>query len=229
MLNKFRELNWLIYGSIFSSAISVLLLMLFPHFDISFSNLFYSYGEGFIYRNNFIVQFLFKSIPILTKSLFALVLLYLVYLVVISKVFNRKIINSILYVILSISVGPGLLVNHVFKENSGRARPAQIKDFGGNKNFTSVFQYSKECLHNCSFSSGHAAMAYSLTSFAYIFPAFFSRIYCTALFFGSLVGLSRILMGGHFLSDIIASCCIVLTINHLLYLCLQKLKLTRIE
>lgn len=167
----------------------------------------------------------------MTKTLFVMVLLYLAYLIIIRyKTVNRRILTCSCYIMLSIAIGPGLLVNHIFKENFGRARPAQVKDFGGDKNFTRAFEYSKECSHNCSFSSGHAAMAYSLTNFAYIVPRIlFSRIYSIALLFGSLVGLSRVLMGGHFLSDILASCCAILTINHLLYLCLQKLKLIQVE
>lgn len=227
ILDKFQGLNRLVYVSIASSAIGLLLLILFPNFDIAFSKLFYNYQDRFIYKNNFIVKFFFWSIPIMTKTLFVVASLYLAYLIIAKhKTVNHRILAYSFYIMLSIAIGPGLLVNHIFKENFGRARPAQVKDFGGDKNFTRAFEYSKECSHNCSFSSGHAAMAYSLTNFAYVVPRFlFSRIYSIALLFGSLVGLSRVLMGGHFLSDILASCCTILTINHLLYLCLQKLKL----
>jgi lipid A 4'-phosphatase len=231
IFNKFQGLNGLVYASIASSAIGLLILMLFPNLDIAFSKFFYNYQDRFIYKNNFIVQFFFRSIPIMAKTLFAVFSLYLAYLIIIRrKAINRRILTCSFYIMLSIAVGPGLLVNYIFKENFGRARPAQVKDFGGDKNFTRAFEYSKECAHNCSFSSGHAAMAYSFTNFAYIAPIFlFSRIYSIALLFGSLVGLSRVLMGGHFLSDILASCCTILTINHLLYLCLQKLKLIQAE
>ncbi len=216
----------LVYTNIFAFGIVLLLTVLFPNFDIDFSNLFYDSKDGFIYRNNNIVQLLFEIIPILTKLLFIVTLLYLLYLIVKHKTFNRIIISGGFYIILSTAIGPGLLVNHIFKEHFGRARPVQIKDFNGTKNFTRAFSISNECVHNCSFSSGHAAMGYSLTNLAYIVPViFFSRIYSIALIFGSLIGLSRILMGGHFLSDVLASCFVVLIINHILYLCWQKLKL----
>ncbi len=216
----------LVYISIFIFGIVLLLTILFPNLDIAFSQLFYDGNNGFIYRNNSIVQLLFEIVPILTKLLFVMVLLYLISILVKYKNFNKFIISWIVYIVLSTAIGPGLLVNHLFKENFGRARPIQIKDFDGTKNFTRAFSISNECLHNCSFSSGHAAMVYSLTSIAYIVPfIFFSRIYGIILIFASLVGLSRILMGGHFLSDVLASCVIVLITNHLLYLCWQKLKL----
>lgn len=230
MLNQFESTSRLVYFSISGSAIGLLLLILFPNLDIGFSKLFYSPEDGFIYKNNLIVQLCFQSVPVITKTLFAVVPVYLLYIAIRRKTLNRKILGCGLYIMLSIAIGPGLLVNHLFKENYGRARPAQTIDFGGKKNFTRACEYSKECSHNCSFSSGHAAMAYSLTSFAYIAPLMlFSRIYSTMILFGSLVGLSRVLMGGHFLSDILASCCTILTINHLLYLCLQKLKLIPVK
>ncbi|WP_250311672.1 phosphatase PAP2 family protein [Rickettsia endosymbiont of Oedothorax gibbosus] len=216
----------LVYANIFAFGIVLLLIVLFPNFDIDFSNLFYDSKDGFIYRNNSIVQLLFEIIPILTKLLLTVTLLHLIYLIVKHKTFNRLIISGSFYIILSTAIGPGLLVNHLFKEHFGRARPVQIKNFNGSKNFTRAFSISNECVHNCSFSSGHAAMGYSLTSLAYIAPViYFSRIYSITLIFGSLIGLSRILMGGHFLSDVLASCFFVLIINHILYLCWQKLKL----
>jgi len=129
------------------------------------------------------------------------------------------------YFILTTAISSGLIVNYVFKENFGRARPITIQDFGGAKNFSGPLVISDQCKHNCSFSSGHAAMGYSLTSLAYIFSyIYFTRIYSLVLIFGSLVGFSRILMGAHFLSDVIASCLVVLIINHLIYLWQKKLK-----
>lgn len=129
------------------------------------------------------------------------------------------------YFIFTTAIGSGLVVNSVFKENFGRARPMTIQDFGGTKNFSGPLVISDQCKHNCSFSSGHAAMGYSLTSLAYIFSyIYFTRIYSLVLIFGSLVGFSRILMGAHFLSDVIASCLVVLIINHLIYLWQKKLR-----
>lgn len=216
----------LVYSSIFISGIILLLVIIFPSYDIDFSKLFYNNENGFIYRNNEIVKLCFTSIPILTKTLCLITSLYLLYLIVKNKTFNKIILSWSFYVIIATSIGPGILVNHIFKENFGRARPVQITNFQGNKIFTRAFWISKECEHNCSFSSGHAAMGYSFTSLAYVFPPlFFTRIYSAALFLGSIVGISRILMGGHFLSDVLTSCFVILIINHILYLCWQKLKL----
>lgn len=235
----------LIYASIIISSISLILLILFPDLDIKFSQLFYDTQHGFIYRNNFIVVFLFLIIPIITKILFTVVLMNLFYQLIKAfciKKFGSDVVvlksckslrnlimkialSSSFYFILTVGLGSGLTVNYVFKENFGRARPMTTKDFGGTKNFSGPLAISNQCQHNCSFSSGHAAMGYSLTSLAYIFcHIYFTRIYSIALIFGSLVGFSRILMGAHFLSDVITSCLVVLVINHLIYLWQKKLR-----
>lgn len=215
----------LVYISIVISGILLLLVTIFPNIDIDFSNLFYNEQESFFSRDNIIVQFCFIIIPILTKTLIVLLLLYLLYLVIRYRSLKKILLSGGIYLVISTAIGPGLLVNHIFKENFGRARPIQITNFSGTQKFTKFFKITNECKHNCSFSSGHAAMAYSFSNLAYVAPyVFFTKIYSLALFFGSAVGISRILMGGHFLSDVLASCFVVLIINHLLYLCWQKLK-----
>lgn len=216
--------NRLVYNSTIISFILLLLVTFIPAMDIDFSKLFYDSENGFIYRNNIIVKLFFVIIPILIKILLLITSVYLLYLIIKYKSFSKIILSWSFYLIIATAIGPGLLVNSILKENFGRARPIQIVNFNGAKNFTRAFSITNECVHNCSFSSGHAAMGYSFTSFAYIFPyIFFTRIYSVALCFGSLVGLSRILMGGHFLSDVLASCFIILIVNHLVYLCWKKL------
>jgi lipid A 4'-phosphatase len=151
-----------------------------------------------------------------------------------------------LYLMLASLIGPGITVNYLFKEKIGRARPKEIQTFGGEKIFTKAAQMTDQCEHNCSFSSGHAAMGYYFTALAYAAilhskltkkkqllelgennakPAAkrFNLIYSVFLVFGSLVGFSRVVMGGHFISDVSASCCAVLLINHLCYLLCQRL------
>lgn len=103
----------LVYTSIFTFGIVLLLTILFPNLDIDFSKLFYDSNNGFIYRNNNIVLLLFEVIPILSKLLTIVILLYLLYLIVKYKTFNRLIISWSFYIILSTAVGPGLLVNYI--------------------------------------------------------------------------------------------------------------------
>jgi lipid A 4'-phosphatase len=168
------------------------------------------------------------------------------------KGYKNLLFSSGFYLVIAGITGPGLIVNYIFKENFGRARPAQTTNFNGSKNFSPALYISNQCYHNCSFSSGHAAMAYYFTALAYTLALYnlkkskelhlseessllsssllhkkkniFTITYIIVLVFGSVVGFSRILMGGHFLSDVVASCWIVLSVNYLLYLWWQKLR-----
>lgn len=225
--------------ALFCIAISSILtgiLVFFPSFDIEFSDLFYE-NLRFIYRKNWLVDFLFLSVPILTK--YFLVIMSIALLFQIAKIKNIKSIvkSYIIYLLISAAIGPGFIVNYVFKENFYRARPSQIEYFNGSKVFSQAFVISDQCDTNCSFSSGHAAMGYYFTAIAYALiiarkcslrnndsKRNFTILYSIGLLFGSLVGFSRILMGRHFLSDVTTSCAVVLITNHLLYECWKRIK-----
>ncbi|WPY00280.1 PAP2 superfamily phosphatase [Candidatus Trichorickettsia mobilis] len=221
--------NRLIYINIILSGILFGLLVSYPALDLKFSQLFYDHDHGFIYRNNFVVRFLFLLIPPLTKIFVAACIIFFCFQRYKHKNFKKTLSSWIAYLIIAVTIGPGLIVNQILKNDIGRARPSQITEFGGSKNFTAAAIITDQCHYNCSFPSGHAAMAYYYTILAYTTLLFsnknkkyFTIIYISALLFGTLTGLSRILMGGHFLSDVIASCFIILTINHLLFLWWQK-------
>jgi lipid A 4'-phosphatase len=114
------------------------------------------------------------------------------------------------YLLLSLALGPGLIVNVLLKDNWGRARPSHLVEFGGKSRYTSPLLPTDQCLDNCSFSSGHAALAFWLVSFALLAPpAWRGRAMAVALGFGLAVGLVRIAQGGHFLSDVAFSGAIV--------------------
>ena len=120
------------------------------------------------------------------------------------------------FLLIALALGPALTVSYAFKGHVGRARPKDIIEFGGTKNFTAPFEISSECKTNCSFSSGHASMGYYFTAFSWIAPlAYQNIIFLLAFSFGSLVGFGRILQGGHFCSDTIVSFVVVMITNEL--------------
>ena len=61
---------------------------------------------------------------------------------------NRKVGS---YVVGSIVLGPGIIVNGIFKSLWGRARPSQIVEFGGDKIYTPPLVITDQCDWNCSF------------------------------------------------------------------------------
>ena len=200
-----------------------LVFVIFPNLDIEVSSLFYSEKIGFLYKEQAIVVLFYKAVPILTKSFVLVCALYLLYILIKFKNFKKTLSSWAFFLIISAIIAPGITVNSLLKDNFGRARPREIIEFGGNKEFSRAFSFSDQCPRNCSFSSGHAAMGYSFSSIAYVAGnLYFSRIYIAGIFFGSIVGLSRIIMGGHFASDVIISAFLVLLLNHLIYLLWKK-------
>ncbi|CCG09116.1 phosphatase PAP2 family protein [Pararhodospirillum photometricum] len=118
----------------------------------------------------------------------------------------------------SLLLGPGLLVNLVFKNHWGRARPRALELFGGEALFTPALVPSDQCLTNCSFPSGHAALGFWVTALALVVPARWrAQAWTAALIFGGLVGGSRLVVGAHFLSDTLASAVLVIGLNIALY------------
>ena len=216
--------NYLVNISLIITAFLTFLLILFPEVDISFSQLFFSEESGFIYQENFLVYQLYALLPLLTKLFILVCLLYLVYLIVKYRSYKRILRSGVFFLVIAAAISPGLVVNEVFKENFGRARPRHIEEFNGKREFTAAFTMSDQCKRNCSFSSGHAAMGYFLTAIAYTTNLlYFNRIYLIGIVFGSLVGLSRIVMGGHFLSDVLASAFVVLFLDHVIFILWQML------
>ena len=216
--------NYLVNISLIITAFLTFLLILFPEVDISFSQLFFSEESGFIYQENFVVYQLYALLPLLTKLFILVCLLYLVYLIVKYRSYKRILRSGVFFLVIAAAISPGLVVNEVFKENFGRARPRHIEEFNGKREFTGAFTMSDQCKRNCSFSSGHAAMGYFLTAIAYTTNLlYFNRIYLIGIVFGNLVGLSRIVMGGHFLSDVLASAFVVLFLDHVIFILWQML------
>jgi lipid A 4'-phosphatase len=107
-----------------------------------------------------------------------------------------------LFLLLCFGVGTGVVANGIFKDNWGRARPSQIVEFGGEKQFTPAFIIADQCPRNCSFVSGDAAFAFGTIGFALV-AGRRPRYVVAALAFGALIGSGRMLAGGHFLSDVV--------------------------
>jgi lipid A 4'-phosphatase len=198
---------------------AALLLTSLPGIDLWFSFLFYRPGSGFFLADWPPVQLLFRSAPYITAAivLFAIAAGTRHY-------FGRRNLlgcdaRAALYIVLALAIGPGLLVNTILKDHWGRARPSQIVAFGGDKQFTPALVPSRQCERNCSFSSGHAALGFSLVAFAFLATERRRRRLAIvgAVAAGSLLGLARIAQGGHFLSDVILSGLLVTATSWLLH------------
>ncbi|QEM67343.1 phosphatase PAP2 family protein [Geobacter sp. FeAm09] len=108
------------------------------------------------------------------------------------------------FLVLLLALGPGVLVNAVFKDHWGRPRPCEIVQFGGSRQFLHPWQPGIDG-QGRSFPSGHSAAAFYLTAPFFVYrrtrPALAAGWLAGGLGFGLLMSYARIAQGGHFLSD----------------------------
>ncbi|MCU0828715.1 MAG: phosphatase PAP2 family protein [Tabrizicola sp.] len=114
------------------------------------------------------------------------------------------------FVVTLYVIGPGLMVETLMKPLWGRARPAQIAEFGGPLHFSPPNEMVNLCLQNCSFVSGEVSGATVTALTVLLFhdrvSDRLSKIASVLLltFAWSLplaVALQRVAAGRHFLSD----------------------------
>ena len=111
-----------------------------------------------------------------------------------------------LFLVVFMILGPGLLINTVFKDHWGRPRPADIVQFGGSEPFRHFWEIGRPG-QGKSFPSGHASVGFFL--FAPFFVLRNSRREWALFFliigisYGMLMGLGRMVQGGHFLTDVL--------------------------
>ncbi|GAB4222277.1 MAG: phosphatase PAP2 family protein [Francisella sp.] len=179
--------------------------LIFPSLDIQLASYFYnpvthkffSDNEGFLGFLHWFARFfpIFFSI---------VVVLFLLSSLFINK-FKIKYRKEILFIAVCLWIGPGLVVNYIFKDHWGRPRPMMIEEFNGDKIFQPPLVISSQCDKNCSFVCGDASMGFWL--FAFI-PLASTRkrkalAFSSAVFAGGGLGLMRMAQGGHFFSDVV--------------------------
>ncbi len=191
--------------------------------DIRFSNIFYDpFASNHWPLNSqtpWIYLYNYGTWPALFLALLALLTC------IISLVYKKLIPyrRQAFYLVAVMLIGPGLIVNTLLKDNFGRPRPRDIIEFGGQQQYHQLLQPDWGNTGR-SFPCGHCSAAF------YFFVLYFCAKgrqkkwlpyagLTIALGYGTLMGISRILQGGHFLSDVLWSAGIVyLTAGLLFYL-----------
>ena len=67
--------------------------------------------------------------------------------------------RAVLFLVSTLALGPGLLVNGILKDHWHRPRPVQVTQFGGDKNYVDWWNPGGGCARNCSFVSGETSSA----------------------------------------------------------------------
>ena len=200
-------------------ALSLALFLLVPGVDLAVSRLFFDPQRGFPLASWLPLVLLEDSIRWIAWGIGILVAIGAAWLWLTGRPLWRLDRKALVFIVAATVIGPGLIVNTVLKDHWGRARPSQIAAFDGAKQFTPAPLPADQCVRNCAFVSGHAALGFSLVGFAFLLPVGLRRRagIAAAIAFGGLVGLARIAAGGHFLSDVVDAGLIVFAVSWLLY------------
>jgi lipid A 4'-phosphatase len=112
--------------------------------------------------------------------------------------------RAVIFLIATIAIGPGLIVNVGLKDHWGRPRPYQTEGLSGQDPFRPWYETDGACKRNCSFVSGEAATGFWMVAPASVLPPPWRVPATVAAFaFGAGASLLRLAFGGHYLSDVL--------------------------
>jgi lipid A 4'-phosphatase len=194
----------LIVALVFAAAIG-LLFGFFPRLDIEIASLFYDPTAGnFPLRTNSVFGFLRDAAVWVLILLIAPSVIALLIKLVMPRAKSWISARSAIFLIATLALAPGLLVNVLLKNHWDRPRPVAVTEFGGSEHFVPWWDPRGECRKNCSFVSGETSSAFWTLAPAALAPAPWRMIaYASATAFGIGMGVVRMAMGGHFFTDIV--------------------------
>ena len=110
--------------------------------------------------------------------------------------------SAALFLMLTMALGPGVLVNVLLKDHWGRPRPIDVTQFKGDQHFVAWWDPRGDCPGNCAFVSGDVSGAFwTLAPAALAPPQWRALAYGAALALGTGMAAMRIMAGAHFFSD----------------------------
>ena len=131
--------------------------------------------------------------------------------------------------ISTLALGPGIVVNVILKDNSGRPRPMYVTEFGGKEKFLPWWDLSGVCDKNCSFVAGEPSGAFwTMAPAAVAPPQWRAAAYGAAIVFGAAVGVLRMSLGGHFFTDVVFGGVVVFVLIWLVHGLLYRWRATRL-
>jgi membrane-associated PAP2 superfamily phosphatase len=138
--------------------------------------------------------------------------------------------RAVLFLILTLALGPGLVVNGLAKEYWGRPRPVDVQQMGGKQPFVAWWDPRGTCEKNCSFVSGDVSGGFWTLAPAALAPAPWRPLaYGAAIALGSGIAVLRMLFGGHFFTDAVFAGVISFLIIWLTYNLLYRWQATRLS
>jgi lipid A 4'-phosphatase len=192
-----------------------------PDFDLAVSYAFYDHG-GFIGSSKTagFARDVFRIGPFVVLAFYVIPWLYSLWNPAAARWApdGRKIV----FLVASIAIGSGLVVNLGMKDHLHRPRPMQTEDFGGRDEFRPWYRFDGACAKNCGFPSGEASSGFWMVAPALLVPLPWRAVAVAgALVFGAAASDLRVAFGGHYLSDVLfgglISLIVVFAIRRLLW------------
>jgi membrane-associated PAP2 superfamily phosphatase len=204
--------------TILTALITLTLIVEYYQLDIRCMALFFNADSGWVHGRAQPWDGLYRYGPI---PGFILGAIGLAGLIASGKIQSLKgLQRHFLVIVLTLIIGPGLLVNVCCKDYWGRPRPEQTQIFGGQWEYRSVF-FPGIPGRGKSFPSGHCSMGFLFISLMVFWNK--SRMIAViggvgGMMYGALLGVARIATGGHYPTDVLWSCGIVaITVTVLYY------------
>ncbi len=220
-ITRVRHLYWPVYGCLLALAVSAVVFVAFPGIDLAVSGWFYEPGRGFpLGQNRTFRAVRDAGIGVSAVTIIALVVAGAVWAVRPSLVHQwpfSRFGTQWLFLVATMGLGAGVIINLVTKPVWGRARPVHISQFGGASEFTPAWVIAKQCKWNCSFVSGEAGATALVLAFCFVVPARWRLLTLLAgCLFTLVISFARIAVGGHFLSDVVTAWLLMLLVMFIL-------------
>lgn len=200
-----------------------LFFLVFPGTDFLASGVFYFESSGFAAQNKQFLRDVRHLGPFLVRVT-AIVCVGVLLLKLLAPGRPPLLpLRQPVFLLTTLILGPGLLVNTILKDNWGRPRPRNVEQFGGDLPYQPVWKITDYCDKNCSFVSGEASAGMWLVSLAFLVPSTWRKAALSFLLpLCVVLSVNRVAFGGHFLSDTLLSwgltLLLVLAVYRLLYL-----------
>lgn len=136
--------------------------------------------------------------------------------------------QAALFLLLTLAIGPGLIIHAILKDHWGRPRPKQVIEYGGQQFFRAFYEpHFSQPEPSKSFPCGHCSMGFYFFALALLGKHYQNKyLYYAgmgmALGLGGFLSFVRIAQGGHFFSDTLVSALIMWLIPLGLYPLLLK-------
>jgi lipid A 4'-phosphatase len=138
--------------------------------------------------------------------------------------------RAIVFLITTLALAPGLMVNVLLKDHWGRPRPIDVAELGGTQHFVAWWDTRGDCPSNCSFVSGDVAGAFwTIAPAALAPPQWRALAYGASLALGTGMAAVRVMAGAHFASDVVFAGVLTFLIIWLVYALIYRWPRTRLS